>query len=196
MSSFMPAHTRCEKADLVAVCSQFVLLWIVALSAAAMGTDARQMQFCSLILYQEVIKVCCPARTTVRAGTGVPPLSLETCAAKEQRNRWRSTYCNLPALCVAELVVLLRYRMFSLPCLPLWVNHRGSLLSGPFLVLFPFIAFPSTLLFCVVLTRSFREPSKGQEQRESCIMLNLRSISSWGWKRIFIILCQGIVWGI
>lgn len=152
-----------------------------------MGTGRRKMQFRSLILHWEVIEVCCPNRTSVRAGTGVHPLSLKTCAAKEQKNRWRSTYCNLPTMCTAKFVVLSRYRMFFFPRLPLWINHRGSLLSGPFLALLPFFALSSALLFYVVLTRWFYEPSKGQEQCEVCIMLNLRSIDSWGWKRIFII---------
>lgn len=183
----MPVHTQCEKADLMTFSSHFVQLQTVALSAAVMGTGRRKMQFCSLILHWEVIEVCCPDRTFLRAGIGVCPISLKTCAAKEQKNRWRSTYCNLPTVCIAKFVVLLRYRMFSFPCLPLWIKHRGSLLSGPFLALLPFFALLSALLSYVVLTRWFYKPSKGQEQCEVCIMLNLHSISSWGWKRIFII---------
>lgn len=123
MLSFMLACTQCGKADLMAFCSHFVLLWIVALSAAAMGMDRRKTQLCSLTLHREVIKVCCPDRTTVRAGTSVPQLSLETSAAKELRNRWRSTYSNRPALCVAKFLVLLRYRMLSIPSLRLWINQ-------------------------------------------------------------------------
>ncbi|XP_042649177.1 uncharacterized protein LOC122153472 [Tyto alba] len=83
------------------------------------GHGRRKMQFHSLILHREVTRACCPDRTTVRAGTSVPQPSLETCAAKEQRGRWRSTYCILTALCVPEFVVLLRHGMLSLPRLPL-----------------------------------------------------------------------------
>lgn len=130
---------------LVAFCGHFVLMWVVALSAAVVDMEGRKMQFCSMASAKQSSRWDEKTGSLWKQELASPKLfSLKTCAAKKQRNRWRSTYGNLLASDVAECCSL-SYRTFLLPRLPFWLNHGGLLLSGPLLTLPPFLALSFTL---------------------------------------------------
>lgn len=159
--------SQCEKAVLIAFCSHFALLWLVTSSAAVVGMDGRRMQFCSLIFHLEVIKGHCSDRTTVRPVSLNSFLKLMLPRTREWDGKAPTVFCQS---CVWPGFILLRYRFIP------QINHISSLFSGPLHVL---LSFLSTLLFYMV---SFWEPDKGWEECDICIMLNLHSMSSWGWK--------------
>lgn len=167
----------------MAFCSHFALLWLVTPSAAVVSMDGRRMQFCSLIFHLEVIKGHCPDKTTVRSVSLNSFLKLMLPMTREWDGKAPTVFCQS---CVARFF-LLRYGFIP------QINHISLLFSGPLHVL---LSFLSTLLFYMVLTGLFWEPDKGWEECDICIMLNLHSMSSWGWKRIFITPQQCIVRGI
>lgn len=88
---------------LVAFCSHFVLMRVVALSAAGGDMEGRKMQFRSMASIKQSSRWNEKTGSQRKQELASPKLfSLKTCAAKKQKNRWRSTYGNLLASDVAE----------------------------------------------------------------------------------------------